>query len=215
MSTALTQINPSPSWGNRAEMTKINAERSRSERSPITIQTFNRREVLPSHYHKDTWQIESGVVRTLTWDSNGTVIPLGFWGKGDVVGSLLSEVSPYQIECLTRVRVQKLSESYVCSREMMLSHICQTQMLLKIVHSGSMEKRLLHFLIWMSKRFGQPMEYGWRLDLRLTHLDIAEALGTTRVTITRLLGQLQQAGIIQWSRQEQILCDFSEVLLQD
>jgi CRP-like cAMP-binding protein len=212
MSITLAQVNPSLSWVDRSE---VDAERSLSARSPITFQTFNRREFLPSHYHKGIWQIESGVVRTLTWDLNGTIIPLGFWGKGDIVGYPLSEVSPYQIECLTRVRVNKLSESYVCSREMMLSHICQTQMLLKIVHSGSVEKRLLHFLVWMSKRFGHKLEHGWRLDLRLTHLDIAEALGTTRVTVTRLLGQLQQAGIIQWSRQEQILCGYSEILLQD
>jgi CRP-like cAMP-binding protein len=210
--SALPHVNPSLSWGGRSE---FDAERSRSERSSITFQTFSRREFLPSHDHKGIWQIESGIVRTLTWDVNGTVIPLGFWGKGDVVGYLFSEVSLHHIECLTRVRVQKLSESYVCSREMMMSYICQTQMLLKIVHSGSMEKRLLQFLVWMSQRFGHQMEYGWQLDLRLTHLDIAEALGTTRVTVTRLLGQLQQAGIIQWSRQEQILCDYSEVLLQD
>lgn len=207
MTIALTHANPSLSWGSRSE---VNVERS-----PVTFQTFSRREFLPSRYHKGLWQIENGVVRTLTWDINGTVIPLGFWGKSDVVGHLLSEVSPYQIECLTGVRVIKLPESYVCSREMMMSYICQTQMLLKIVHSGSMEKRLLQFLVWMAKRFGHQLEQGWRLDLRLTHLDIAEALGTTRVTVTRLLGQLQQAGIIQWSRQEQILYDYSDVLLQD
>ncbi|MBW4514323.1 MAG: Crp/Fnr family transcriptional regulator [Timaviella obliquedivisa GSE-PSE-MK23-08B] len=203
MFTTLAQVNPS--------LLRDGCFEVDAERSPITFQTFNRREILPSYYQQNIWQIESGVVRTLTWDANGTVIPLGFWGKGDVVGYLLSEFSPYQVECLTQVRVQKLSDSYVCSREMMLSHISQTQMLLKIVHTGSMEKRLLHFLLWMSKRFGYQMESGWRLDLRLTHLDIAEALGTTRVTVTRLLGQLQQEGVIQWSRREQILCDDSRL----
>jgi CRP-like cAMP-binding protein len=116
----------------------------------------------------------------------------------------LSEVCPYQIERLTPVRFNKLPESYIYPRKMLLSHICQMQMLLKISHSGLMENACCNF------------QSGWSNDLCiLTYLDIAEALETIRVTVTRLLGQLQQAGIIRWSRQEQILCDYSEVLLQD
>jgi CRP-like cAMP-binding protein len=189
-----------------------NAQRSHSRsaltvRSPLFSKSFNRREFLPSLDQTSIWQIESGIVRTLTWDVNGNTIPLGFWGTGDEVGYSLAGVSPYQIECLTPVTAYRLPESYVCPPEMLLAHICQSQMLLRISHNGSMEKRLLDFLSWLSKRFGQKIECGWRLDLRLTHLDIAEALGTTRVTVTRLLGQLQQSGAIQWSRQEQILCN--------
>jgi CRP-like cAMP-binding protein len=196
-----------------------NAQQSRSRsaltvRSSLFSKSFNRREFLPSLDQTSIWQIESGIVRTLTWDINGNTIPLGFWGVGDVVGYSLAGVSPYQIECLTPVTAYRLSESYVCSSEILLAHICQSQMLLKISHNGSMEKRLLDFLTWLSKRFGQKIECGWRLNLRLTHLDIAEALGTTRVTVTRLLGQLQQSGAIQWSRQEQILRNPAEARSQ-
>jgi CRP-like cAMP-binding protein len=38
---------------------------------------------------------------------------------------------------------------------------------------------------------------GDRLSIRLTHQHLANAIGTTRVTITRLLGQLKDEGWLQ------------------
>ena len=48
---------------------------------------------------------------------------------------------------------------------------------------------LFKFLEWLDKRFGEDVENGRLLNLRLTHQDIAETLGTTRVTVTRILNQ--------------------------
>ena len=42
---------------------------------------------------------------------------------------------------------------------------------------------------FLAKDFGEPCEAGLRLNLRLTHQEIASALSTTRVTVTRVLGQ--------------------------
>ncbi|MGL4377557.1 MAG: hypothetical protein ACRCT1_14050, partial [Microcoleaceae cyanobacterium] len=45
----------------------------------VIRQQFPRRALLPNK--KDgLWQIESGVVRTLTWLEDGTIITLGLWG---------------------------------------------------------------------------------------------------------------------------------------
>lgn len=43
------------------------------------------------------------------------------------------------------------------------------------------------------------------IGLRLTHQEIAEVLGTTRVTVTRLLNQFEKKGIIGWSQQHCVL----------
>jgi hypothetical protein len=209
MSPLLTQLKPTIATRHSELNEDVPA------RSLVPTQCFNRRDFLPSHDRKSLWQIESGIIRTVTWDSNGNTIPLGFWGQGDIVGDPLAEVVPYQIECLTWVKAQRLPDSFMCPPEVLISHIGQTQMLLKISQTISMEKRLLEFLVWMFKRFGHKVERGWQLNLRLTHLDIAEALGTTRVTITRLIGQLQQSGMIQWSRREQILHHHAERFLKD
>ena len=47
------------------------------------------------------------------------------------------------------------------------------------------------FLELLAKDSGEPCEAGLRLNLRLTHQEIASALSTTRVTVTRVLGQLR------------------------
>jgi hypothetical protein len=49
------------------------------------------------------------------------------------------------------------------------------------------ETALLHLLLWLGKKFGREVQQGQLLDIRLTHQDLAELLGTTRVTITRIL----------------------------
>ena len=53
------------------------------------------------------------------------------------------------------------------------------------------------FLELLAKDFGEPCEAGLRLNLRLTHQEIASALSTTRVTVTRVLGQLRDEGWLQ------------------
>jgi CRP-like cAMP-binding protein len=52
-------------------------------------------------------------------------------------------------------------------------------------------------LSWLAKKFGQEVAQGQLIDLRLTHQEIAEIMGTTRVTVTRLLKELETQGIIQ------------------
>lgn len=62
--------------------------------------SFKYREDLPLRANV-LWRIEEGVVRTLTWNLEGTLIVRGFWGTGDLVGQPLSSIKPYRIECLT------------------------------------------------------------------------------------------------------------------
>jgi CRP-like cAMP-binding protein len=69
----------------------------------LNSRKFARRATLPLE-NNYLWQIETGVVRTLTWLEDGTIVTLGLWGVGDVVGRTLSKAEPYQIECMTPVK---------------------------------------------------------------------------------------------------------------
>ncbi|ASC71966.1 cAMP-binding domain protein [Halomicronema hongdechloris C2206] len=57
--------------------------------------------------------------------------------------------------------------------------------------------RLLGFLILLIEEFGQPYEGGYYLPWSLTHAQIGSAIGSTRVTVTRLMGKLRQQGLIR------------------
>jgi CRP-like cAMP-binding protein len=170
----------------------------------LEIHTFKRREHL-SLRENSLWQIEAGAVRTYTLTEDGTVIALGFWGLGDTVGQSLTLIQPYAAECLTDVKVRALQPKK-CDHlnQVLLSHLHQTQTLLRL-RSGQIHQRLQQLLDWLADKFGRELEQGQLIQLRLTHQDIADTLGTTRVTVTRLLSQFEQQGRICWIDQHMLL----------
>lgn len=164
--------------------------------SILTQRIFSRREMIPSR-QDIIWKIDRGAVRTYTWSEQGTVIVLGYWGKGDVVGHSLSRVNPYQIECLTSVETSLLPiKFWDKAMEAMLSHIQQTEELLSIVHRKPVSLRLWQFLNWLGQKFGRNVDSGQLIDITITHQEIAEVINTTRVSVTRMLQQFEEEGII-------------------
>ncbi|MGC8711585.1 MAG: Crp/Fnr family transcriptional regulator [Leptodesmis sp.] len=172
--------------------------------APKESQIFKRREHLPLR-EDSLWQIEAGAVRTYTLTEDGTVIALGFWGLGDTVGQPLALIQPYEAECLTDVRVRAI-QCRECGHlnQVLLSHLHQTQTLLRL-RSGQIHQRLQQLLDWLADKFGHELEQGQLIQLRLTHQDIADTLGTTRVTVTRLLSHFEQQGRIRWINQYLLL----------
>jgi CRP-like cAMP-binding protein len=56
--------------------------------------------------------------------------------------------------------------------------------------------RLLGFITLLIEEFGEPSDDGYYLPWALTHAQIGSAIGSTRVTVTRLMGKLRQRGLI-------------------
>jgi global nitrogen regulator NtcA len=76
------------------------------------------------------------------------------------------------------------------------SRILQTEMMIETLAHRDMGSRLVSFLLILCRDFGVPTNDGITVDLKLSHQAIAEAIGSTRVTVTRLLGSLRQDGMI-------------------
>jgi CRP/FNR family transcriptional regulator, global nitrogen regulator len=76
------------------------------------------------------------------------------------------------------------------------SRILQTEMMIETLAHRDMGSRLVSFLLILCRDFGLPTNEGIRIDLKLSHQAIAEAIGSTRVTVTRLLGDLRQENMI-------------------
>lgn len=166
---------------------------------------FNRTCFLPLQ-HDTLWRIEQGVVRTMTWNEAGTLITLGYWGSGELVGRPLSQLNPYRMECLTDVQTSLIpSSSWPYVLDAILSSKRENEEILSIARHDRINQRLLHFLGYLAKKFGQRTDQGLFLDLPLTHEAIAVAIGTTRITITRLLKQFEQEGIIKRHRRQIVL----------
>ena len=65
--------------------------------------------------------------------------------------------------------------------------------------------RLLGFLTLLVEEFGEPCENGYCLPFPLTHAQIGSAIGSTRVTVTRLMGKLRQRGLIR-TQGDNLIC---------
>ncbi len=127
----------------------------------------------------------------MTWDEEGNQIILGIWSTGDIVSSLMSLLDPYQIQCLSDVEAEVIPNILDRTFSAMLNHCQQTQELLSIAHSRTIDVKLKKILIWLSNKFGIPSNRGILIDIKLTHQDIADVIGSTRVTVTRSLNLLK------------------------
>lgn len=170
------------------------------ERAPDLLRrasySFSRRTYLVSRMNT-VWLIRSGAVRTLTYLEDGSLVTLGLWSIGDVVGESLSTIKPYIIEALTPVEVTPISlEEWQPSPQVLLNYIQQTEAVMMSRANRRVEEALLSILNWLAYKFGRQIEEGQLIDLKLTHQDLAELVGTTRVTVTRILKHLESQGLI-------------------
>lgn len=179
--------------------TPTSATTHQQETSPV-VREFKRRECLPMIQNL-FWQIDTGMVRSFTLHEEGDITTLGLWGTGDIIGYPFAGIEPYHIECLSNVRVHRLqSNDGPALDEAMWCHIQQSQALLTI-HHGSVQTRFRTFLNWFADKFGQRSGDECFIPLPLTHQEIAEVIGSSRVTVTRLIGELEKENMLSWSKQ--------------
>jgi CRP-like cAMP-binding protein len=163
----------------------------------VTSQKFGRRSYLPGD-PGTIWQIQQGVIRALSWHEDGSVVTLGLWGNGDLVGRSLSRLDPYYLECLTLVKAIPLPAAVWQNHPpILLAHLHQLEILTLIRSQRRVEDMLMGLLNWLGTKFGYISPAGCLIDLRITHQDLADMLSTTRVTITRLLNKLETQGFIE------------------
>ncbi len=157
----------------------------------VIQQHFSRDDILPL-LPNSLWRIEQGAVRIVTWNEEGAVSTLGYWGMQDVVGQPMSSVIPYEIRCLTKVQVSLLPRAlWMQAIDAIIKQKQQTEELLVILGQNPAAQRLWLLLTFLSQKFGRNVEQGRLIDLRLTHQELAETVNFTRVSVTRTLQYLE------------------------
>ena len=82
----------------------------------------------------------------------------------------------------------------------MAHYTTATMHIYALEHSHAAEK-LVYILQYLVARFGEPAERGMtKIDLRLSHQDIAEMVGLTRETTAVELHRLKDRGLISYGR---------------
>lgn len=169
-----------------------------------SLKTFKRGQTIPL-LPQDVWVVYRGVVQLVTLYPSGDEAVLGFAVPLMPFGMPLTITQPYQAIALTDVDLMRLQITDIeqspaltqCLLQQMHRRLQQTEALLALASYRRVEERLLHLLDLLTQELGQPSEDGnIRLSARLTHQHLANTIGTTRVTITRLLGQLRDRGYL-------------------
>lgn len=159
------------------------------------------------------WYVRQGVVKLSTFCETGEEILIGLASQDMVFGSNMTSLPIYQATALSDVELVSIYVTEIAT-DPLLSHtllpkinqrLKQTESLLAITGRRRVEERLHHLLQLLKQEIGEPVAEGTRLSVRFTHEDIASACCTTRVTITRLLGKLQQQGLISFDAKKYII----------
>lgn len=154
-------------------------------------------DVLPS---EGSWSILEGYVRISSWDQQGDAFTLAIWGPGEWVSTAYSTLSPLEMLCMSHVQVEQYEPAEGAVLEFLKRQIQMTEQIFEINRMRSAELRLLALLRWISVRFGQVNSHGHRFSLKemnLTHRDLADLCGLTRVTVTKNLNRYKSLGLLR------------------
>ncbi|NJK60956.1 MAG: Crp/Fnr family transcriptional regulator [Oscillatoriales cyanobacterium SM2_1_8] len=164
-------------------------------------------------YPHEIWVVSRGVVQLTTLHSSGDEVLLGFVCPSMPFGLPLTNLEPYQAIALSdadlmRLTVMEVEQSPQLSKGIvrhLVRRLQQTEALLALVNHRRVEDRLRQLLRLLQREVGQETKEGTRLTVRLTHQHLANAIGSTRVTVTRALGQLQEEGWLSVDRSRHIV----------
>ncbi|MBP86519.1 MAG: transcriptional regulator [Planctomycetaceae bacterium] len=69
----------------------------------------------------------------------------------------------------------------------------------------SNRERLTHLLLELAEQYGQATPDGVRLGIQLSHQDLANVIGSTRETVTVVLGEMQQERLLSIGRRKIVI----------
>jgi PAS domain S-box-containing protein len=203
----LRKINPSTQQPQSETCNRLPLTSQRNHYNPKLerpIHVYSKGEAIALN-PRSIWQVRDGLVKLTTLSDSGEEVLVGLAGPSMPFGVDLTSLITYQATALSQqVQLVEISlEEIVHSPDLaqaLLPHINrrlrQSELLLAIFGKRRVQDRLQQLLLLLKQEIGEPTKFGTRLSVRLTHEDLANACCTTRVTMTRVLGELQQQGKI-------------------
>ncbi len=143
-----------------------------------------------------------GIVQLFTIQQDGSETLLGLAGPSMPLGLPLTTVDPYWATALTDVDMLTLPMAEIEGSSVLMAgmfrnvtlRMQQAEAWLALSGKRLVADRLKQFLLMLAKDFGHVEPSGIRIPMRMTHHQLATAIGTTRVTVTRLLKDFKAEG---------------------
>ena len=162
---------------------------------------------------KSVWLVVRGMVKLSAISVQGDELLLGLAGPNEPFGDPLSNVEVYEattlcesdLLCLTCDEIAASPHLAMALLQGMGVRYRQSEAMLGLLGLRRIEDRVRGFLELLANDYGQPCDQGLRLNIKLTHQELASALSTTRITVTRVLGSLKNEGWLQLDGQRRLV----------
>ena len=192
-------------------------------RDSLRRETMNSRTVtIPRHANVYTcgdqdetvYFIESGQIKLLVVSPEGKECLLAIHGSGDIFGELclsglgarqetaiaMKAVKLKQIPCdkfFARLSRDSLSEGFV--RYLAVRIADQQQVIANLVTVDS-EQRLGRTLLQLARTMGKTDPHSIRIELKITHEELSEMVGTTRPRVSLFMQRFHNLGLIETNK---------------
>ena len=165
--------------------------------------------LLPDHI----WIVVRGIVKLSCLNEQGDDVLLAIAGPNEPFGDPLTHLDLYEVTTLDHCDLLGLSIQEVTSTphlninlmEALMQRTRQSESLIALLGLRGVDNRVKRFLELLAEDYGQPCDQGLALNLRLTHQEIASAVSTTRVTVTKVVGQLKESGWLQYDSKQRMV----------
>ena len=181
---------------------------------------YEKGETIPT-VSQGVWRVSQGIVQLSTLYPNGEEGLLGWVGPSMCFSLWLSSLPSYQAKAVSDVYLMWYSTAEIensphLAKEMLpqlTRRLRQVEAMLAIAGYRRVEERLRQLLLLLQEEMGQTVSEGTRIMVRLTHQDIANAINTSRVTVTRLLGKLKEKGFITFDDKRHLIVRHGQLSL--
>ena len=165
--------------------------------------------------------IGSGRVRVLRTRPNTPDLTLDYGGAGDVVGEMAlleGTEQPDYIACeqveavrvpVALIRRQLKEDPRFANRLMKLmgERRMMAENRLEALLTRTVDSRVAQFLREAARRYGVPDSRGTLIGVKFTHQEIASYVGSTRETVTLVLGELKRLGVVLFDHRRIVIVD--------
>jgi len=189
---------------------------------------FDKGEVI---YHADQsanhiYLIRSGKVKILSPADSGKEIVKAILNVGEVFGekSIIGEqnyndvavaIEDTELSILSSTQVKSMMKEHsalsLFFMKLMGSKVLEMEQRLESLIFKDSKTRILEYLIQMIEKKGQRIGYEWVVRNFITHQEIANLTATSRQSVTTLLNELRNEGILTFDRKRLLIRDIDRL----
>lgn len=145
-------------------------------------------------------EVREGIVAQTVIHADGTEVLLGLCGPGQLLIGHPDDSCCLQLLAHTDARVTIRGWSAAADQphfaERLRARLRQVEAWSAMGARHYLDQRVIGILGLLGEQFGRPQDGGLLIDVRITHAQLATAVGATRTTVTRILGELRARNLL-------------------